>query len=106
MSFFGNFGKNIGGFGKSGELGIFGKKECNTGRQMFVDVAKVAAIVFMVADHCMMYGGADVEQGLALFVDGVLGGGPAAPVFMGCMGIGVAYSRRNDAGSLARRGLI
>ena len=71
---------------------------------MCIDVAKVAAIIFMVADHCMMYGGASVEQGLGFFTDSLLGGPLAAPVFMACMGIGVAYSRRNDAASLFRRG--
>lgn len=83
---------------------FFEKGDCNTGRQMFVDVAKVAAIVFMVADHTMMYGGANLEHGLGMLVDGVFGGPLAAPLFMVCMGIGVAYSNRNDAASLAGRG--
>ena len=83
---------------------LFEKTDCNTGRQACVDVAKVAAIVFMVAIHCMMYGGAELSSGVGLLFDCVFGGAMAAPVFMACMGIGVAYSRKNDAATLLRRG--
>lgn len=83
---------------------IFNKQEINTGRQMCVDLAKVFAIVFMVAVHTMMYGGGDFDSTLGFLVDWVFGSPLAAPVFMLCMGIGVTYSRRNDAASLCRRG--
>lgn len=84
---------------------LFSQDDCNTGRQTGVDVAKVLAIVFMVAVHTMMYGGGDLEQGLGLLFDCVFGGPLAAPVFMACMGVGVAYGRHADAATLARRGL-
>ncbi len=84
---------------------LFSQDDCNAGRQTGVDVAKVLAIVFMVAVHTMMYGGADLTHGLGLLFDCVFGGPLAAPVFMACMGIGVAYGRHTDAATLARRGL-
>ena len=85
---------------------LFSQSDCNTGRQTGVDAAKVLAIVFMVACHTMMYGGdVDLEHGLGMWFACILGGAPAAPVFMACMGIGVAYGRHTDAATLARRGL-
>lgn len=84
---------------------LFGKEEVNTGRQMFIDLAKVIAIVFMVADHTWMYGGTELHDTWGLILDGVLGGPFAAPVFMTCMGIGVTYSHRSDAKSMMLRGL-
>lgn len=71
---------------------------------MCVDLAKVFALIFMVAVHTMMYGGSKFDETLSLLVGWVFGGPLSAPVFMVCMGIGVTYSRHNDAASLFCRG--
>ena len=79
---------------------LFAKEECNTGRQTFVDVAKVAAIVFMVGDHCMMYGGADLAHGLGWFFDNILGGALAA---LGAAASAVLRAGAGRAGTWIRR---
>lgn len=84
---------------------LFSKSEVNTGRQGAVDLAKVFAIFYMVMIHVLDCGHADLERGIGYFFDAIGGEQFAAPVFMFCMGIGVAYSRRDTAPRMARRGL-
>ena len=93
---------------------LFADREVNTGRQPFLDIAKSLSIVFMVAVHVMLdfTHPADAEGVVGAwgswwarkFIDDVLGGTLAAPVFMFAMGVGVMYSRSSDPASQARRG--
>lgn len=84
---------------------LFNKDEVNTQRQAFLDLAKAIIIIVMIVDHTFMYGGAEMNEGLIGAFDYILAGPLGAPVFMTCMGIGMAYSRMSDAASMARRGL-
>lgn len=80
------------------------KEEVNTGRQGFVDLAKLFAIFYMVMIHVLSSCHADLGRGVGYFFNCIGGAQFAAPVFMVSMGIGVAYSRRDTAGRMARRG--
>ncbi len=83
---------------------LFDKQEINTGRQMSVDMAKMLSIFFMVAIHTFEGDDGDVAEGIGYFFDSIAGAQFGAPVFMTCMGIGITYSRRNDAATMAKRG--
>ena len=85
-------------------MSLFSHSEINTGRQAAVDMAKFFAIVFMVIIHTIEGGDGNVDSGAGYFFDRVTGGLFAAPVFMAAMGIGIAYSRHADAGTMLRRG--
>lgn len=86
---------------------LFGREEINTGRQWSFDFAKVVAILFMVLVHTFIYvyGEENMNQGFQYRLNNIYGGALVAPVFMFCMGVGVAYSRRTDAPTMFRRGL-
>ena len=83
---------------------LFSDSEVNTGRQMQVDMAKMFAIFFMVVIHTFEAGEADLDTGLGYFFDSIAGAQFGAPVFMLCMGIGITFSRKSDASTMARRG--
>ena len=88
--------------------GCFGQEPVNLGRQRELDMAKGLAIVFMVLCHgfeilCDFFDPA-ISSDVAYFIlDVVLGGSFAAPVFLFCMGISFAYSRRSGPGDMLRR---
>lgn len=86
---------------------LFSKEEVNTGRQWSFDFAKVVAIVGMVLVHTFIYIWDEdgLEQGFQYRLNNIYGGVLAAPVFMFAMGVGVAYSRRNDARTMFQRGI-
>lgn len=86
---------------------LFSKDEVNTGRQWSFDAAKAMAILFMVLVHSFIYiyGEENMDHGFQYCVNNIYGGVFAAPVFMFCMGVGVAYSRRNDSRTMFVRGL-
>ncbi len=87
---------------------LFNKKEeVNTGRQWAFDFAKALAILFMVLVHTFIYafGEDDMDHGFQYQLNNVYGGVLAAPVFMFCMGVGIAYSRKNDPHTMCVRGL-
>lgn len=86
---------------------LFSKEEVNTGRQWSFDVAKTVAIFFMVLVHSFIYvyGEENMAHGFQYRLNNIYGGMLAAPVFMFCMGAGVAYSRRTDARVMLVRGL-
>lgn len=58
----------------------------------------------MVIIHTLEHGEADLEGGLGYFFDSIAGSQFGAPVFMLCMGIGITYSRKNDAAMIMKRG--
>lgn len=87
--------------------GLFSKQEVNTSRQWSIDFVKFVAIVGMVLVHTFIYiyGEEDMDQGFQYRLNNIYGGVLAAPAFMFAMGVGVAYSRKNNAKTMAVRGL-
>ncbi len=85
---------------------LFSQQEINTGRQYAVDMAKMFAIFFMVIIHTFENGEAEMDSGIGYFFDSIVGAQFGAPVFMVCMGIGLAYSRNSDSKTMAHRGLL
>ena len=88
----------------------FAKEPVNFGRQAELDIAKGIAIIFMVLCHGFEIMGwffdPAISYDLSYFIlDVVLGGSFAAPVFIFCMGISFAYSRKSGAGDLFRRAI-
>lgn len=87
---------------------LFDKEnEVNTGRQWAFDFTKAMAILFMVLVHTFIYvyGEENMDEGFQYRLNNIYGGVLAAPAFMLCMGVGVAYSRRTDGRTMALRGL-
>ena len=88
----------------------FEKEPVNLGRQNELDIAKGIAVIFMVLCHgfeiMSWFFDPEISTGVAYFIlDVVLGGSFAAPVFIFCMGISFAYSRKSGAGDMLRRAL-
>ena len=88
----------------------FAKEPINLGRQKELDIAKGIAIIFMVLCHGFEIMGwffdPEISSDVAYFIlDVVLGGSFAAPVFIFCMGISFAYSRKSSAEDMFRRAL-
>ena len=80
----------------------FTKEPINLGRQKELDIAKGIAIIFMVLCHgfeiMSWFFDPEISTDVAYFIlDVVLGGSFAAPVFMFCMGISFAYSRKRGS---------
>ena len=69
-----------------------------------MDLMKVILIVTMIFVHTLEIGNADLSKGIGYFPDSVSGAQFAAPVFMFCMGAGIAYSRNQDTSYLIKRG--
>lgn len=86
---------------------LFSTEEVNTGRQWSFDAAKAIAIFFMVIVHTFIYvyGEENMDHGFQYWLNNIYGGILAAPVFMFCMGAGIAYSRRTGARTMFRRGI-
>ena len=95
--------------GLSGNIkGCFVGEPVNPGRQRELDIAKGLAIIFMVLCHgfeimCDFFDPAISSDAAYFILDVVLGGSFSAPVFLFCMGIGFAYSRRSGAKDMLRR---
>ena len=70
-----------------------------------MDLTKVFAIIFMVFIHTLVVASVNLSSGIGYVFDSILGAQFAAPVFMFCMGAGIAYSRKNDTKSLIKRGI-
>ena len=86
----------------------FAKDTINLGRQKELDIAKGIAVIFMVLCHGLeimsWFFDPEISYEISYFIlDVVLGGSFAAPVFMFCMGLSFAYSRKSDAGDMFRR---
>ena len=86
---------------------LFSKEEVNTGRQWGIDFSKTLAIFFMVLVHTFIYeyGEENMNQGFQYRLNNIYGGVLAAPIFMFAMGVGVVYSRNNDARTMLGRGI-
>lgn len=86
---------------------LFNQEEVNTGRQWAFDFTKMVAIVSMVLVHTFIYiyGEDKMIYGFQYRLNNIYGGVLAAPAFMFAMGVGVAYSRRNDAMTMLQRGI-
>lgn len=83
----------------------FGQEIVNDKRQKEVDIVKGIAIFFMVWCHTLDTLGGDTSAIPNLIIDDVFAGPLAAPVFMMAMGIGMRYTKKSDATSMARRGV-
>lgn len=81
--------------------------EVNTGRQEELDIMKAIIIFFLAGIHCFVEctTNEDLNYGIPYFFDSVLGGPLAAPMFIFMMGIGLSYSKRNDADHLFKRSI-
>lgn len=86
---------------------LFAKTEVNTTRQWAFDFTKTLAIFFMVFVHTFIYvyGEENMDHGFQYHLNNIYGGALAAPAFMFSMGVGIAYSRRSDAVTMALRGI-
>jgi len=85
---------------------IFSKEKVNTGRQVEVDLLKAFTVVFsMIIIHIYDYDATGFSNDFTWWLDTVMGGILAAPLFMFCMGIGMVYSRNNDPKQMMLRGL-
>lgn len=76
-------------------------------RDPVLDTARGLAVVFMVLVHVqMIYARPEAVDSWAGWLVELLGGPPAAPVFLLLMGIGVSLSRRSTPRRLLFRGLV
>lgn len=86
---------------------IFDKQRVNTGRQIELDIARGLAVIFMIAIHVLgAFSNEEVSYSLLGATVNTLGGIPAAPVFMFILGAGIVYSKKSDAKTLLKRGLL
>ncbi len=85
---------------------LFGKEEVNLSRQFEFDMAKAVCILGMVLVHCFeSIAAPSAEDGTAYYImvivlDCIFGAG----TFMLCMGLGIAYSWKENASKLIKRG--
>lgn len=88
----------------------FSDTKVNLLRQSEVDIAKGLAIIFMVLCHVFetLVWFFNPESSIAIsegIYDNILGGSLSAPVFMFFMGLGLCYSKKNNAADILRRAL-
>lgn len=84
---------------------VLAKENVNRGRQLEVDLARAFAIFTMVLVHVYEKLDLGESMGTALrVVIEFLGGPTSAPVFMTAMGIGIVYSKNQDAFLFITRG--
>lgn len=88
-------------------MSIFQNSEVNTGRQVSLDLAKTIAIFGMILIHVFSHCGIQISDinFVTLIIISMLGGVFAAPVFMFCMGIGIAYSKNSTPEQSFKRGV-
>lgn len=86
---------------------IFQDSEINIGRQSFLDFAKTIAIFGMILIHVFTHSGIEISDinFVSFLIISLLGGVLAAPVFMFCMGIGIAYSKNSTPQQSLKRGI-
>ncbi|WP_339011766.1 heparan-alpha-glucosaminide N-acetyltransferase domain-containing protein [Lactococcus garvieae] len=82
------------------------RTKTNTGRQIELDIAKGFSVIFMVFSHVMLqFSSERVSDSLYSSIVDFFAGIPAAPVFMFMLGVGVIYSKKATAKTLAYRGV-
>ena len=87
---------------------LFGKDEVNLSRQFEFDFAKAVCILGMVFVHCFEELAAPSTEGgtayyiMVIVLDCIFGAG----TFMLCMGLGIAYSWKENANKLIKRGIM
>ena len=88
-------------------MDLFDRKEVNTGRQPEIDLCKAVVIFFLATIHVYVESSTDQQlfHGLPYFFDSIVGGPWAAPMFLFSMGVGFAYTYKNTAKDLAKRGV-
>ena len=89
-------------------MNLFGKDEVNLSRQFEFDFAKAVCILGMVFVHCFETLAAPTTESstayyiMVIVLDSVFGAG----TFMMCMGLGIAYSWKENANKLIKRGIM
>lgn len=84
---------------------IFSKERTNTGRQLEFDLAKAMTIVLMVWTHVYESLSTGFEPSLSATNAYVRGSITGAVTFMFCMGLGISYTRHNNAEECRQRGI-
>ncbi|ADL53181.1 acyltransferase family protein [Clostridium cellulovorans] len=88
------------------KISLFSLDPINTERQTELDILKGFSILFMVLVHCFEeFSTWPLAPKTSTYVIEFLGSPPSAPVFMFLLGLGIVYSRNNDAKALFKRGL-
>lgn len=87
---------------------MFSRDHTNTGRQIEVDLAKAICIIGMIFVHSFealptVSGNGGVAEFLLMRVGNTLFG---ATLFMFCMGIGMAYTKKNNPNQIMFRGIL
>jgi len=83
-----------------------GTERVNRGRQPEFDLAKAAALFFMIIIHVADNMGSIMEtKGTVPVILDFIGGPLAAPVFMFAMGVGMVYTRHDAPEDFAKRGV-
>lgn len=84
---------------------IIEKEECNTGRQLELDVAKAYSIFIMIIIHCLAYSSLCIssQDDAYLYIGMYLG--MAAPIFLFSMGITMCYTRNKTYQAFIKRGI-
>lgn len=86
---------------------IIEKDNINTNRQFELDIARGLAVFFMVAIHTQdFFSNEIVRSSIFGSIVNFLGGPTAAPVFMFLLGVGIVYSKKSDAKTLLKRGIL
>lgn len=77
----------------------------NTGRQFELDFGKAIPVLCLPFVHCFIEctSPEGLDHGIPFLFDYVIGSPISAPMFMFCMGVGIAYTKKNSASALAKR---
>lgn len=86
---------------------IFSKEDVNIGRQTEADFAKFVCLVGMVIVHCfdVFVSFSEASSSIQYLFLYVLNGIFGAGTFMFCMGLGLAYSSKNEPMQIIKRGI-
>ena len=84
---------------------LFSDGPVNTGRQTELDLGKALPVLCLPFVHCFIECTASegLDHGIPFFFDYVVGSPMSAPMFVFCMGVGIAYTKNNSAPDLAKR---
>jgi len=84
---------------------IFSGDPVNAGRQLELDFGKAIPVLCLPFVHCFIEctSPEGLDHGIPFLFDYVIGSPISAPMFMFCMGVGIAYTKKNSASALAKR---